>query len=813
MSQVNTKRDYIEELIPIHELSDELIILADGAVAIGYKLNVWPDEGVDEQAYRSHIELLSKTIRKFPAGTVVQQIDAYTPTAFEVDPSYKFVNFFHKKQFHYYKDHTFLSHTTYLFIICSPFTTVVDPHLTIFSTRNRGISDPFKDLSATIDKVRKCGNEYVMSLPERWSATQLEAADHLSLIHAWLNLDFSGSVSGLEHSITNTKGAFKVGNKHCTLVSMHSQSGAPNYCGKNNLGSSGGVTVPFTWNMSHYMNFPHITIQALQVYSTEDFLQSRTKEFQWTQGMKNSDRSLRNVNQDLGELIAFEEAMRQQEEIIVYLNYLVLVYDADARRLGRQVEVVKKEFKKLDMLPFVEDYDTANLFFAAMPGCAAQLYRGQPMALKTALCYFNTCTPIQGDKAGILLANRQEVPIYYDPFNLSLDNQNAFIFGPSGSGKSFFNGKMIKDRFQAGHIVIVIDSGGTYRRLFEVLGGKYIEYSPETPLYLNPFLIKPNRQGCFKPDLNKITFLVQFIGKIWKGDLNTHPMDEVEKALLSKWIVAYYASLSSESVPCLTQFYDFLKKMVEDPDDQEVHQLIEQHLFSFYDFFIVLEPFAHGMYRDHFNSDKKEHLGDHRLVCFELEAIKNNPKLYPLVVQVLFDFAFEMVANNPDAIKFIDIEEGWTMLNDYSEENIESFFRKGRKTKTSIRIITQNIDEIKGSKIAGAMKNNASNFILLYNDKQSTREEIGDFLGMNGFDMEKYSSLRRKNGNNGYREVFIKAMSDAQVYVVHTSLWDHALLTSRPDERNRISHLIQEKGDHLLGIAAWVSEQMQFVIK
>lgn len=96
------------------------------------------------------------------------------------------------------------------------------------------------------------------------------------------------------------------------------------------------------------------------------------------------------------------------------------------------------------------------------------------------------------------------------------------------------------------------------------------------------------------------------------------------------------------------------------------------------------------------------------------------------------------------------------MLDDTSESYIEAFFRKGRKTNTSIRIITQNVDEIKNSKIAGAMKNNAATFILLYNDKVSVRQEIAQFLGMDEFDMEKYASLRRRANNyvDGYREVF-----------------------------------------------------------
>ena len=129
---------------------------------------------------------------------------------------------------------------------------------------------------------------------------------------------------------------------------------------------------------------------------------------------------------------------------------------------------------------------------------------------------------------------------------------------------------------------------------------------------------------------------------------------------------------------------------------------------------LVLEPFTTGIYKGHFNAHEVEHLEDSRLLCFELEAVKNDSKLYPLVVQVLFDYVLQLVATQPKQKKFIDIEEGWTMLDDASERYIEAFFRKGRKTNTASRIITQNVSEVRDSRIAGAMKNNASTFILLY---------------------------------------------------------------------------------------------------
>lgn len=120
----------------------------------------------------------------------------------------------------------------------------------------------------------------------------------------------------------------------------------------------------------------------------------------------------------------------------------------------------------------------------------------------------------------------------------------SFCLAPSGSGKSFFNGKMIKDRYEAGHTMVVIDSGGTYRFLFKALKGTYIEYNPEQPLSLNPFLVKL-KEGRYLPDTDKVAFLVQFLAKMWKGDLKQYPLVEVEYALLAKFLTAYYLTCTS----------------------------------------------------------------------------------------------------------------------------------------------------------------------------------------------------------------------------------------------------------------------------
>ena len=783
--------------IPLHELRDQYLILEDGTVAIGYQVQGCEEEALSEEAYYCLVKDLASALRHLPPGMLLQKLDIYYPVPFAYQPPAHAL--FAAQDKAHYAGRSPLKHQCWLYLCYNPHQAAYAPHTTFLAKGYTGLHHPLKKLALALETLQKAAQLVEPLFPQAWHATRLTDQQNLQRLYAYFNLAFDQPPLAFENTLERHLGWLQVGTHHVGAVSLQSQAAQPHYFAPNRW----GVTAPFTAPLSQALHYPHITVQAIGLQDTEAMLRQRHEAMEWRVGAQLKQRDQRNATTALGQLAAFETALQQRGEVVATLALVVLLYTQSHPTLVEAIAKATQAFKQRGMVPLVETYDVANLFFAAMPAGAGQLYRALPMALETAVAYLNPSTPRQGAQQGVLLADRHGAPLYYDPFNTALDNQHAFVFGPSGAGKSFFNGKLIKARYEAGHVVIVMDSGGTYERLFAALGGRYIAYHPEKPLRLNPFLVQP-KGGQYRPSVSKLQVLVQLLGKMWKGDLKAHPLQEVEKALLMQWLKQYYAALDKGDVPSLRGFYDWLQAYVQQAGPG-VEAVQAEGLFPLQAFFIVLEPFAHGVYADHFNAAEVDYLTDQRLVCFELGAVKRHPKLYPLVVQILFDFAFAMVEQYPTEQKFIDIEEGWSMLDDYAEEPIEAFFRKGRKTKTSIRIITQDVEEIKRSRIAGAMRNNASTCVLLYNEKERARQEVGEFLGLSALDMEKYGSLQRQAG--AYREVLIKEMDRSAVWRVEASLAEHALLTSEPEERDRITALIEEQGDVSSGIRAWVKEQ------
>ena len=791
------RKSYLTDCLSIASIEENFVINKDGSISIGYEVELFEEESLDEDGFLSVTSEFSAACRRLPVGTVIQKLDIYGEAIFTLNASNDDLSrlpYFHRKTLEYHDQKKFLKH--HRFIYLRFFSKALNPVNSFLAMGNKVFKSPFLKLDARREIAEQTATEFVSAMPQGMKLTRLDDEKNKTLLYQYMSLTFDREPLNFESSIAIEEDSIALGG-YLKSVRMKTQSENVYAYRKNNLGLQ-GVTSPFIWNLTHAADFQHIVSQHIEIINDQKFRKSKGSELRNSAQLKLGSRARELAEDEYDNFLELEKELQEHDIQIVKLGMHVLVWHAEKAILNEQTNHIKSAFGRMGIEADEEKEETIASFLASAPG-AAGFEEGMHMPLETAVAHLNFITPKKGDHKGILLASRHGSPIYYDPFKYSLDNQHAFVFGPTGSGKSFFNGKMIKDRFYAGHTMIVIDSGGTYRRLFEALGGTYIEYRPDKPLAFNPFLFK-KVGNTYIPASDKIAFLVNFIAKIWKGDLEKNPLSELEYALLSKFLTKYYKGLREGDIPNLIGFCAWLKGHIQAENVQE-------SLFHLENFLLILEPFTEGIYKDHFNAPKIIYPEDERLICFELEAVKSDSKLYPLVVKVLFDYVLELVDTQAEQIKFIDIEEGWTMLDDSSKDYIEAFFRKGRKTNTAIRIITQNVDEIRHSKIAGAMKNNASTFILLYNDKESVRGDIADFLGMSAFDMEKYASLRRQDTyTDGYREVFIKEMDTSSVWRVGISLYEHGILTSRPDERNAITRLIQQaEGDIELAVAKWVN--------
>ena len=187
-------------------------------------------------------------------------------------------------------------------------------------------------------------------------------------------------------------------------------------------------------------------------------------------------------------------------------------------------------------------------------------------------CYTHWTATYKPDPVGEYLTDRFRNLVQVNLFNTALDNQNALVIGPSGSGKSYTFGNLIVQRFESGARQIIIDVGGTYRNVLQTLNGEdfdntYFEYDPQRPIEFNPFIV-PRDAGTApgSTTTRKLNFHLALLAALWKGGQDG-ALGKSERTILSRFLTEYYAfnenerlGQPDEELPGMESFYRFVER-------------------------------------------------------------------------------------------------------------------------------------------------------------------------------------------------------------------------------------------------------------
>ena len=90
-------------------------------------------------------------------------------------------------------------------------------------------------------------------------------------------------------------------------------------------------------------------------------------------------------------------------------------------------------------------------------------------------------------------------------------------------------------------------------------------------------------------------------------------------------------------------------------------------------FFLVLGQYiTGGRYEQVLNAERDVDLSEYRLICFDLAKVQADPDLYPVVAMLITELSLDLFRKFPDAVKYIALDEAWTMLSGVLSEFIES---------------------------------------------------------------------------------------------------------------------------------------------
>ncbi|MEN7551852.1 DUF87 domain-containing protein [Rapidithrix thailandica] len=774
---------------PVYSLEDDKVVFKDGRVAVGFRVEAVEEETWSQQDYEQQARLFTQALHNLPIGALIQKTDCYYRKRHcpETQQGY-----FFQKTARYFQGRPLLLQQSYLFI-SFPTHRSVKPNAfsSFFTARKVLLSNPFAGIRQRLEQAEAQAGEFVQALGYKdLHFTRLGNRELETLYRQYFQLEFALEPERMHREYHNDLSALIIGEKKVNMVSLKSQAVESHASVKNSFGISASMVAPLT----RTLDTEHVLTQSLLIEDTEKELQrldmdkkiNRSLDFLSTQ-----DNRIKSE-----EIDAFTGEVRLENKRLVSFHLSVLLFGEHRKRALEQTLAAFRSIQGAHAL--VESYDTANLFFACLPGNGFQNYRWLLTTADRAVRYVHFTTSYRSDKEGDLFCDRHCAPVLVNLFNTSLNNQNALVVGPSGSGKSYTIGHLIVQRFERGARQLIIDIGGSYKNTLTALNGKdfphtYFTYETESPLAFNPFLV-PKVKGRWQLPPEKVGFLVGLLSVIWKGPEVGHPLTPAERAILTRLIPEYYGYLNKtgeQAFPGMRSFYAWLQTQDRQQRAESEEYRQEMAFFNLPQLLVVLKPFATGSYKEVLNAQRELDISDYPLTCFDMEKIKGDATLYPIVSLLVTGLALDQLRKFPDQVKYIYMDEAWAMLSDALGDWVESMYRTIRKNKGSMCIITQGLEEIENSAIGAAILNNAQTQLILFHTDSSRLEKLGKVLGFTRHQQEQVRSLRAQGR---FRELLIRQGESAKVFVLEAAPELDAVLSSKPHERNYLQKLIQRYG-------------------
>lgn len=562
------------------------------------------------------------------------------------------------------------------------------------------------------------------------------------------------------------------------------------------------------------------------VYNQVIFLPNQKRELSLLDKKKNRHASIPNPSNQAAveDIKRVQEVIARESKQLVYSHFNLIVAVSGDTDLQKCTNHLENAFGRMGIHISKRAYNQLELFVGSFPGNCYSLNEEYDRFLTlsdAAMClmYKERVQHSEDTPVKVYYTDRQGVPVAIDITGKEgrqklTDNSNFFALGPSGSGKSFHMNSVVRQLHEQGTDIVMVDTGNSYEGLCEYLGGKYISYTEERPITMNPFRIHKEEMN-----VEKTGFLKNLVLLIWKGTQGT--VTKTEDRLVENVITDYYDAYFNGFDGFTPMQREDLRKslaidernrdgnreeseqernsriecMIDEMERRRKELKVEELSFnSFYEYSVQRIPdichenhisgidlstyrymmkdfYRGGNHEKTLNENMDSSLFDETFVVFEIDSIKDDPLLFPLVTLIIMDVFLQKMRIKKNR-KVLVIEEAWKAIaSPLMAEYIKYLYKTARKFWASVGVVTQEIQDIIGSEIVKeAIINNSDVVMLLDQSKFKERfDTIKSILGLTDVDCKKIFTINRlenKDGRSFFREVFIRRGSTSNVYGV-----------------------------------------------
>ncbi len=812
--KINENSIPLDKVLPIQCIDKNFIINGDGDITAGYKLFLPEVFSLPEEDARKLFEDFNGILKMLPAGTIIHEQRFFFTDRYRNPGIGDVQNYIEKENLKYYETKPVLKNYTHLYVT---FTDKTSIHKNIYNSsllRKAGypFKQPYRDYEKRIPEIENLLINFengIKGIPA-FNMLRMNDEELNNSLFDYLNCSYEQPTGDATRQAVSPmsvsgQGDFKVGNQSIAILSL-AEEGAVLYPHNKtpktspSASFSQGIPAPENIKSKASMIYPlglglpvnhilNVTIEITDPDAVLTQLKGKSK------GLNFLSIFYEPAAQKQKQISRFCEEISEKGYSTAYTSVNIILKDTDRHQLQRNISLATNAFMNMNHSRcFVENLETANLFFTSIPGNARANYRGFVSTTEHGLCYLDKEGLYLSDKKGLTFLDRFHNPAVIDIWDSPyIKNRNMILIGPSGSGKSYLINYIMFQFIVRGTDVISIDIGGSNRNTVLLNRGKYFNSKDPKQFSFNPFLCPKDKNGKYiyisnDPDdadasEDRITLIATILCEIWKGK---EELKKIEWSLLKESIVKFYEYVNGNPghiFPSLKEYQNFITSPDFIQEDFEKDKLNTKEISS------LLNDYTTGAFRHLLNARENINIVNDALIGYDMETA-SKAEYFPIVsIMTLFLIA-EKIKKRKGVPKFLIIDEGFDFLMDTKMSPFIAYlYRTFRKKEGSICLAAQNVrflNEVPDTIRDSILTNSDIKILLDHRNYSSSYADLRETLSITDNEIRMLDSVQ---DGEGWRQFFIKLGNKSFVFTNDVCEIADAALDSREKTVQKIREL------------------------
>ena len=778
---------------PIVEILDNVVFANNGNVVLCYEAKLPEIYSLSSTDFEDLHGAWFQALKSLPVGTVIHKQDIYLKKSYN---SEKLPNesFLEKATHNYFKGREHMEHSCYLFFILTKNKTL----------NNAKYVNPLRKVSKSIvQKMDDTVYSFIGSVSDSVSfinnSRKIELAPlRANEIHTLSDSFFNGYNEGYDTDILLEKSDVTIGENHFDVLAVNSELcfGESVQSSKTNerftsddfvfhQGFIDGLGLTLTEN--------HIVNQIIYLDDKQKWRKLLDKKIEELNKSSNFGSQNKVV---LKKIQHVQDQINADDNARIIRGHLNIIYwDKEANNLDKIAAKIKTEFKELDIIPYYPGGEERKNYILNSYFCFSSNFSNEDLYvtdLKHALCLMLNNSNYKSDDTGIIFNDREHnIPVLKDVWDEKkkrIKARNFAIFAPTGEGKSFLANNILRQYFESGVRLVIIDLGGSYTKFAKLYPEQYtvLRYESGKNLGINPFYI--SSIDDLTPE--RLEDLSVFLFELFASDFK---VTKTQSVSIKKILLHYYKETSDEEYS-LEGFYKFVETHRKDL----LRRLkIQADYFNIARFLHIMSEYVgNGIYSFLFevSEDQTYKIEEKRLIVFELDEVKDNKEILSVMLKLIKSAIQRTIWRNRAEKGIILFDEFAKQLKfDNVLESVEFYYQAIRKQNGAIGIILQSINQLPNNSTSASILENTQVIYSLNNEKGYA--ELVKRLNLSSHDLNQLKSIKNNlTGPRKYTEMFIKIGKESNIFRLEVPKEVYAAYLTDGEENDAIMAIYNETG-------------------